>query len=70
MTDIKDIKTKEEYEQLLNRIDEIFDAEPGTPKGNELDYLVSLIEKYEKENYPIDTPNSSILKPHTPSKSS
>lgn len=70
MTDIKEIKTEEEYEQILKRIEEIFNAEPGTPEGNELDYLVVLIEKYEKKNYPIDTPTSSILKPHIHLKSS
>ena len=31
MTDIKLIKTKDEYEKILKRIDDIFDAEPGTP---------------------------------------
>ncbi len=31
MTDIKDIKTEEEYEQILKRIEEIFDSKPNTP---------------------------------------
>ena len=57
MTDIKVIKTEEEYEQLLKRIEEIFDLKPNTPEGDELEYLVGLVEKYEDENYPIDRPS-------------
>ena len=36
----------------MNRIDEIFDAPLGTPVGNELDWLVGLVEAYETEQYP------------------
>ena len=57
MTDIKEIKTEEEYEQILKRIEEIFDSKPNTPEGNELEYLVGLVEKYEDENFPIDKPS-------------
>ncbi len=57
MTDIKVIKTEEEYEQILKRIEEIFDSKPNTPEGNELEYLVGLVEKYEDENFPIDKPS-------------
>jgi addiction module HigA family antidote len=57
MTDIKEIKTEEEYEQILKRIEEIFDSKPNTPEANELEYLVGLVEKYEEENYPIDKPS-------------
>ena len=55
MTDIKEIKTEEEYEQILKRIEEIFDSKQNTPEGNELEYLVGLVEKYEDENFPNDT---------------
>ena len=57
MTDIKVIKTEEEYEQILKRIEEIFDSKPNTPEGDELEYLVGLVEKYEDENFPIDKPS-------------
>ena len=57
MTDIKEIKTEEEYEQILKRIEEIFDSKPNTPEGDELEYLVALVEKYEDENFPIDKPS-------------
>ncbi len=51
------IKTKEDYSNALARIEVIFDAEPGTPEGDEAELLVFLIEKYEDEHYPIPAPD-------------
>ena len=51
------IKTKADYEAALARIDEIFDATPGTPEGDEFDLLVTLVELYEEKAYPIDLPD-------------
>lgn len=51
------LKTKNDYEQALSRIDEIFDAAPCTPDADELELLVALVELYEKEHYPIETPD-------------
>jgi len=47
------IKTDEEYENTLARIEQIMDAEPNTPEGEELELLSMLVEKYEKETYPL-----------------
>jgi len=55
--DIKPIRTEEDYEAALARIEEIFDAEPDTPEGDELEVLGSLVELYEKKNYPIGMPD-------------
>jgi HTH-type transcriptional regulator / antitoxin HigA len=54
---IKPIRTEKDYETVLARIEEIFDAEPDTPEGDELEILASLIETYEKKNYPIGLPD-------------
>lgn len=35
----------------------MFDSEPDTPDGDKLDLVVTLIEKYEKEHFPIDDPS-------------
>lgn len=54
---IKPIKTKKDYNEVLIRIDKIFDAKPNTKLGDELDILATLVERYEKEHYPIDLPD-------------
>ena len=54
---IKPIKTKKDYEQAMLRLENIFDAKKGTAKGDELEVLSLLIEKYEDEKFPIDLPD-------------
>jgi HTH-type transcriptional regulator/antitoxin HigA len=51
------IKTQAQYEATLARIEEIFDARPGTAKGDELELLLLLVETYEDAAYPIDLPD-------------
>lgn len=53
----KVIKNEAGYETALARIDEILDADPGTPEGDELELLVTLVELYEKQVHPIDLPD-------------
>jgi len=55
--DIKAIKTEQDYNQALERLEEIFQAEANTPEGDEADVLSILIEKYEDEHYPIGMPD-------------
>lgn len=54
----KVIKTEEDYQKALSRIDELMDAEPNTPEGDELELLVTLVELYEEKKYPIDIPDA------------
>ncbi len=53
----KIIKSEEDYNIALNRIEEIFDAKPGTPEFDEMELLVKLVEIYEDEKYPISSPD-------------
>ena len=57
MAAIKPIRTDGDLEQALERIDEIFEAEDGTPESDELDVLTVLVEHYEDEHHPIGFPN-------------
>ena len=41
----------------LERLEKVFDAKSGTPKGDELEILALLIDQYEKEHFPIDAPD-------------
>ena len=57
MINIKPIKTEADYDIALARVNNLMDAKPDSPEGDELDVLVTLIEKYEALHYPIDVPN-------------
>lgn len=54
---IKPIKTAEDHQKALARIDELWDAEPNTEASDELDILVTLVEAYEEAKYKIDAPD-------------
>ena len=54
----KVIKTEEDYQIALSRIDELMEAEPNTPEVDELELLVTLVELYEDKKYPIDMPDA------------
>lgn len=50
------LKTKVDYENAIERLEKLWDAQEETDKFNELELLGLLIEKYEEEHYKIDTP--------------
>lgn len=54
---LKPIKTEQDYHHALERLELIFDANPGTKEGDEIEILGILIEKYENENFPIELPD-------------
>ena len=51
---MKPIHGKAEYEAVLTEIDGLMNAVPGTPEGERLDSLTSLVEAYEARRFPID----------------
>jgi HTH-type transcriptional regulator / antitoxin HigA len=51
------IKTETDYQEALGHIEVIFDAKPGTPEGDELELLVTLVEYYEEKAYSIGLPS-------------
>jgi HTH-type transcriptional regulator/antitoxin HigA len=57
MSTIRAIRTEEEYQAALARIDALMDAEFGTPDGDELDVLADLVELYEARHMPIGYPS-------------
>ena len=54
MAEVKPIRTEADYVAALARVDELMDAEQGSPEGEELDVLVDLVELYESKHVPID----------------
>lgn len=51
------IKTEKQYDKYLERLNEIFDSKPNSQEGQEAELLALLIENYEDQYYPIDTPD-------------
>ena len=55
--DIKAIRTEEDYRDALSEIESLMQALVGTPEREKLDVLVTLVEAYERKNYPLDLPD-------------
>ena len=54
---LKIIKTDEEHETALARIEEFMDAELGSQEEDELELWSLLVEQYEEEHFPIAPPD-------------
>ena len=50
-------RSERDYEAALREVDDLMDATPGTPRGDRLDVLVTLIEAYEARHWEIDAPD-------------
>ena len=55
--EIKPMKTENDYNQALERLEVIFDAKKGSSEGDELEVLGILIDQYENEHFPIGMPD-------------
>jgi HTH-type transcriptional regulator/antitoxin HigA len=55
--EISPIKSESDYTAAMRRIEAIWGADPGTPKGDELEILATLAEAYERQHYPIELPD-------------
>ncbi|EYR78513.1 type II toxin-antitoxin system HigA family antitoxin [Shinella sp. DD12] len=56
-TDLKPIRTEADYEEALAEVERLWGAKSGTPKGDRLDVLATLIDAYETKHYPMDPPD-------------
>lgn len=54
---IAPIKSTQDYERTLDRIEQLMDAKPGTKAGDELDVLATLVEAYEAKHHAICPPD-------------
>jgi HTH-type transcriptional regulator/antitoxin HigA len=55
--EIKPIRTKADHRAALKEIEALMTAEAGTPEGERLDVLVTLVEAYERKHYRFDLPD-------------
>jgi HTH-type transcriptional regulator/antitoxin HigA len=55
--EIKPIKTEQDYNKALKRLEQIFDAPVNSKEGDEAEILSILIDNYENKYYPIEAPD-------------
>lgn len=54
---IRPIKTKADHREALKAIEKLVGARPGTPDGDRLDVLTTLVERYEEQADAIEPPD-------------
>ncbi len=57
--DIQPIRTESDYKAALRQISALMEADsaPGTPEGDRLDILATLVQAYEARHFPIGAPD-------------
>ena len=57
--DIRPIHTEADYKATLKEISVLMERDPdsGTPEGDRLDILVTLVRAFEAKHFPIDAPD-------------
>lgn len=51
---VRPIKTDEDHRAALKEVEELWGADEGTPEGDRLDVLATLVEAYESSRWPAD----------------
>lgn len=54
---IRPIRNSSDHERALKRIEALMSAKEGTAEGDELDVLATLVDVYEKEQFPMESPD-------------
>ena len=55
--ELKPIRTEADHEAALREIERLWGAKKGTPNGDRLDVLATLVEVYEESHFPMDMPD-------------
>ena len=55
--EIKLIKTEQDYNEAIQRIESLWGAKKNSPEGDELDLLCTIVEAYEMKHFPILPPD-------------
>jgi HTH-type transcriptional regulator/antitoxin HigA len=57
VAELKPIRSEADYEAALDEVGRLWGAKSGTPEGDRLDVLATLIDAYEAQHYPMDPPD-------------
>ena len=58
--DIKPIRNEADYQAALKEIEKLMESQPGTPEGDRMDVLVTLVEAYEARHFAISEPDDPV----------
>lgn len=56
-SELKPIRSEADYDEALAEVERLWGSKLGTPEGDRLDILATLIEAYEDKHYPMDPPD-------------
>lgn len=57
MSTVRPIRSESDYDAALAAIERLWGARSGTPQGDQLDVLATLVDAYEAEHFPMDPPD-------------
>lgn len=55
--ELKPIRTMADHKRALAQVERLWGSKSGTPDGDRLDVLATLIDAYEAEHFPMDPPD-------------
>lgn len=58
--EIRPIRSEDDHKAALEEIEKLMASQPGTPEGDRMDVLVTLVEVYEAKNFPIPEPDDPV----------
>jgi len=58
--EIKPIRSEADYQATLKEVERLMESQPGTPNGDRMDVLVTLVEAYESKHFPIPEPDDPV----------
>jgi HTH-type transcriptional regulator / antitoxin HigA len=57
VTDVKPIRSEADYDAAMEEVAALWGAVSGTPEGDRLDVLATLIDAYEAKHHAMDAPD-------------
>lgn len=56
-SDVRPIRNDRDHSAAIGEIERLWGTDPGTPDGDRLDVLATLVDAYEAANHPLDPPD-------------
>jgi len=57
MTNVKPVRSEKDHKAALSEMKRLWGSKSGTPEGDRLDVLATLVDAYENQHHPLDPPD-------------